>query len=76
MSSDWNPPNLDLRLQKDHRRLHIFQVRSREPLSGIVMTTQSSEEKPAHLFGVTDVQRFDDDELKTALDTLLVEPGR
>ncbi len=75
LSSDWNPPNLDLRLQKDHRRLHIFQVRSREPLSGIVMTTQSSEEKPAHLFGVTDVQRFDDGELKTALDTLLVEPA-
>ncbi len=74
LSSDWNAPNLDLRLQKDRRRLHIFQVRPREPLSGMVVTTQSSEERPAHLFGVADVQRFDDDELKTALDTFLVEP--
>lgn len=74
LSSDWNPPNVDLRFQRGDRRLHVFQVRPPEPFNGAVVVSRLSEEKQTHVFGVTDVQRFDDDELKTALDGLLVEP--
>ncbi len=74
LSSDWKSPNIELRLQKDNRRIRIFQVRRREPFSGTVVIVRSSDEKPTHLFGVTDVKFFSDDERKAALDGLLARP--
>jgi hypothetical protein len=75
LSGDWESPNIDLRLRKDGRSLHIFQIRRREPFSGEFVVVRSSDEKPMHLFGVADVTSFSDDELSAALDGLLTGPA-
>lgn len=74
MSSDWKLPHLDLRMEKDLRRLHVFQIRPREPFSGQVMIVRASEEQQTFVFGVAAEQRFSRDELNAVLDSLLTEP--
>jgi hypothetical protein len=74
LSGEWKAPNIDLRLEKDDRRIHVFQIRSDEPFSGQIVMVRPSEKQPASLFGVADVQQFSDAEMKTVLDGLLTEP--
>ncbi len=74
LTSDWKSPNIDLKLQKGNRRIDILQVRGREPFSGAVMISRPSAEKPVHLFGIIDMQRFRDDELNAVLEGLLTRP--
>ena len=74
LSGEWKTPNIDLRLEKDDRRIHVFQIRSDEPFSGQIVMVRPSAKQPASLFGVADVQQFSDAEMKTVLDGLLTEP--
>jgi hypothetical protein len=74
LSGHWKASNIDLRLEKDNRRIHIFQVRPRRPFSGVMVVTGQAESAPTHLFGISDTQSFSDDERRVALDGLLTEP--
>ncbi|MBN1362124.1 MAG: hypothetical protein JW993_16130 [Sedimentisphaerales bacterium] len=74
LSSDWEPSRIDLRLEKDNRRIHVFQVRPRDPFSGVTVTSDRAQPAPAHLFGIADTQSFSYDERRVVLDGLLTQP--
>ncbi len=75
LSSDWELEQLDLRFEKDSRRLHIFRIRPRDRARTTVVTPAASREETVHRFGVFDVQRYGEEERKAVLDGLLAAPA-
>ena len=76
MDSDWGHSNINLRMAKGDRLVHIFQVVPRTPMGWTVTVSHPSEPEPepTYLFGIADTQRFSADERRVALDGLLTEP--
>jgi hypothetical protein len=74
LSSDWSTNNIDLRLAKDARCIHVFEIRQGEPFDGEMGISRRPSEKPKSFFGIADVQRFSEDERNTVIESVLTEP--
>ena len=76
LSGDLDERFLEMRLEKDNRRLHIFKQRESDSFRpGVFVTTTQKVEKakPTRL-NISDVESLNDEELYSALDKLLEEP--